>query len=209
MKTQSSKYFAFDFFLLWSIWGAVVNIDIWSFSWICRINQSKKKTDRGVQRGYRNQKGEVSIGDIKRQKNSIFYNVYQYLSSVKFTPLVSIVTEKIIKPTSVNPTLALTVSTAVLYLDSLPHLRAVIVGALVAFPAATVDPGHERHKHLLLIDLQGLVFHHAPSASTCHQSSSIPHRTGNPGERRPCDVHYKKDALRKMDSKTHTGDREY
>ena len=67
------------------------------------------------------------------------------------------------------------------YLDSLSHLRAVIVGALVAFPAATVDSGHKRHKHLLLIDLQGLVFHHAPSASTCHQSSSIPHRTGNSG----------------------------
>lgn len=56
------------------------------------------------------------------------------------------------------------------------------MGTLVAFPAATIDPSDKGHKDLFLIDLQGLVFHHAPSASTRHQSVNIPHRTGNPGE---------------------------
>lgn len=57
------------------------------------------------------------------------------------------------------------------------------MGALVAFPAATIDPSDKGHEELLLIDLQGLVFHHAPSASTLRQSDSIPQAARNPEKR--------------------------
>lgn len=57
------------------------------------------------------------------------------------------------------------------------------MGALVAFPAATIDPSDKGHEELLLIDLQGLVFHHAPSASTLRQSDSIPQTARNPEKR--------------------------
>lgn len=40
------------------------------------------------------------------------------------------------------------------------YLGGVIVGALVAFPAAAVDPGDTRQTQLALVDLQGLVFDH-------------------------------------------------
>lgn len=33
------------------------------------------------------------------------------------------------------------------------YLRAVVLGTLVALPAATIDPSDEGHKELLLIDL--------------------------------------------------------
>lgn len=50
------------------------------------------------------------------------------------------------------------------------------MGTLVAFPAATINPSEEGQAQLLLIDLlQGLVLHHAPSASARHRSASIPH----------------------------------
>lgn len=65
-------------------------------------------------------------------------------------------------------------------LDLLPYPGAVLLGALVAFPTATIDPSDKGDKDLLLVDLQGLVLHHAPSAATRHQSDNIPHRTGNP-----------------------------
>lgn len=65
----------------------------------------------------------------------------------------------------------------------LPYPGAVVLGALVAFPAATIDPSDKGHEELLLIDLQGLVFHHAPSASTLRQSDSIPQAARNPEKR--------------------------
>lgn len=54
------------------------------------------------------------------------------------------------------------------------YLGGVVVGALVAFPAASVDPGDARQTQLALIDLQGLVFHHAPSRQSRLQSANIP-----------------------------------
>lgn len=66
----------------------------------------------------------------------------------------------------------------------LPYPGAVVLGTLVAFPAATIDPSDKGHEELLLIDLQGLVFHHAPSASTLRQSDSIPQAARNPEKRR-------------------------
>lgn len=58
---------------------------------------------------------------------------------------------------------------------SLPsYLGGVVVGTLVAFPAASVDPGDARQTQLALIDLEGLVFHHAPSSQSCLQSANIP-----------------------------------
>lgn len=48
------------------------------------------------------------------------------------------------------------------------------MGALVAFPAASVDPGDARQTQLALIDLEGLVFHHAPSSQSRLQSANIP-----------------------------------
>lgn len=39
------------------------------------------------------------------------------------------------------------------------------MGTLVAFPSAAVGPGDTRQTQLALIDLEGLVFHHAPSVS--------------------------------------------
>lgn len=65
----------------------------------------------------------------------------------------------------------------------LPYPGAVLLGTLVAFPAATIDPSDKGHEELLLIDLQGLVFHHAPSASTLRQSDSIPQTARNPEKR--------------------------
>lgn len=55
-----------------------------------------------------------------------------------------------------------------------PYLGGVVVGALVALPAASVDPGDARQTQLALIDLEGLVFHHAPSSQSCLQSANIP-----------------------------------
>lgn len=65
----------------------------------------------------------------------------------------------------------------------LPYPGAVVLGTLVAFPAATIDPSDKGQEELLLIDLQGLVFHHAPSASTLRRSDSIPRTARNPGKR--------------------------
>lgn len=39
------------------------------------------------------------------------------------------------------------------------------MGALIAFPSATIDPSDAWQTKLALIDLEGLVFHHAPSVS--------------------------------------------
>lgn len=47
------------------------------------------------------------------------------------------------------------------------------MGALVAFPAASIDPGDARQTQLALVDLEGLVFHHAPSSHSRLQSAII------------------------------------
>lgn len=39
------------------------------------------------------------------------------------------------------------------HLEVLAYPGAVVLGTLVAFPAATIDPSDKRHKDLLLIDL--------------------------------------------------------
>lgn len=59
-------------------------------------------------------------------------------------------------------------------LRHLTYPGAVVLGTLVAFPAATIDPSDKGEEELLLIDLQGLVFHHAPSASMLRHSDCIP-----------------------------------
>lgn len=53
-----------------------------------------------------------------------------------------------------------------------PYLGGVIMGALITFPAAAVDPGDARQTQLALIDLEGLVFDHAPSVSPASTSQT-------------------------------------
>lgn len=58
------------------------------------------------------------------------------------------------------------------------HLGGVIMGTLIAFPAATVDPSDTWQTQLALIDLEGLVFHHAPSVSPASRALTS-HRLQN------------------------------
>ena len=63
------------------------------------------------------------------------------------------------------------------------YLGGVIVGALVAFPAATVDPSETGQAQLPLIDLQGLVLHHPASVPDAHHCVCIPQPTTTPANR--------------------------
>lgn len=65
------------------------------------------------------------------------------------------------------------------------HLGGVIMGTLVAFPSAAVGPSDTRQTQLALIDLEGLVFHHAPSVSPAGKATAnIPLASNDPAGKR-------------------------
>lgn len=64
------------------------------------------------------------------------------------------------------------------------HLGGVIMWPLIALPPAPIDPSDAWQTQLALIDLEGLVFHHAPSvAPAVSATANIPLAPNAPAEK--------------------------